>query len=164
MRIIVSGPRGWKNLATRAPTRTKLVEEWLEGNLRYLEEKHCSIAAASTLHLGLDTMFAEVCYRNNIPYDVILSCPDQHKYWDEDSQKNFARLLGAARSVSLIGEDTYLEGCIHKQSEAIMTWLLDSEPGMRVMLLLKQGKLSKTQTERVGRLRHSSTIISVFNW
>jgi hypothetical protein len=164
MRVIISGPRGWKSLAAQSQKRALLVENWIEGNLLHLQEKGHSVVAATTLLLGMDTLFAEVCYKNNIPYDIFLACPKQHEFWDEEAKRTFEKLRSEASQETLISEDIYTEGCINEQAEAITRWLLESPDDKRVMLLLKSGRLSKTQTERVAALRQSATAINVFNW
>jgi hypothetical protein len=163
MRAIISGPSHWRSIAKFSPARCRLLEGWILGALRQLEQTYGDLSVASTLHLGLDTLFARICYENEIPYHIVLACPNQHEYWDDEAKKTFETLRTGAFSEALINPDTYSDGSIGQQYKEILDWLLDTKEE-KAMLLVKKGPLSKTQAERKRVLRQTGAIIRVFNW
>jgi hypothetical protein len=163
LRVIVGGPSSWRSISKWAPKRAQLVEQWLIAILRQLQKDNQELEAISSLHLGLDTLFAKVCQENGIPYHVVLSCPDQDAYWDEGAREIFKILRIGAASETCINQDTYSDGSIVRQFEAMTNWVIDSLDG-RALLLVKKGQLSKTQAERKRILHSAGAVIRTFYW
>ena len=156
MRVAIAGPSKLKSLEKRNPEAISLIKGWLSAQLDALLLKNESVVAATSLHLGLDTYFAALCRHKGIPYTVFLSCDDQDKFWDEENREFFAHLLEEAEEVIKVTEGGYSQGCIKKQSNAITEWLREEDSRL---LLVKNKKLSQSQTERKQLLNNSQIII-----
>jgi hypothetical protein len=155
MRIAISGPRGWKSIEKFKAEKASLVKFWISAQLDLISQNE-TLEAATSLQLGLDTVFASSCHAKGIPYTVFLYCKDQDKFWDEESRKTFSTLCQSAKEIIYICDGVYMEGCIRQQSEAITNWLKE---GNRKLLLIQNKRLEKGQLQRKKNIPESDVAI-----
>ncbi len=154
MRIGIAGPRTWKSLQKRNPSRTNLAKRWLSAMLDSAVIEG-PVTGVTSLQLGLDTSFAALCESKGIPYKVILCSKEQDKFWDEEARNIFSHLVQKADSIEYITDEEYKEGTINRQSKAITNWLKEEDSQL---LVVKNKTLTKGQIDRRETLKKTSRI------
>lgn len=155
MKILVSSPRKWNSSANRDGRYTEPVEGWISHSLFTLgRENHFqNIVGGSSLHLGLDTIFASICIREQIPLHVILACEDQDKFWGREERTKFNFLLAKANSVDTSSPGPYTQGCISKQTKALTDWLVEEPAFHKPVLLSVRSRYQNPSPWQVDRSR-----------
>lgn len=150
MRILVSSPRKWNSSINRDGRYTQPVEEWISHHLFNLaRDSHFqNIVGGSSLHLGLDTVFASICIREQIPLHIILACDDQDKFWGGEERIKFDLLKAKASSITISSPGEYTEGCISKQTKALTDWVVGDSKSVLLSIRSKYQNPSPWQIER----------------
>lgn len=166
MRVLVSGPSKWNKKVTQHPEKAEAARAWLDAQLHLLSDEAANaeneLEVGSSLHLGLDTIFASLAINRELPLTAVIACDEQDKYWGEERKENFRTLLETAKEISRVCEAHYEPGCIQKQSDMLTDWLLDDN--RPTLLLLRERKLSKLQEDRVKRVEEAGGKIKLFRW
>jgi hypothetical protein len=155
-RAILIGPRKWKKKTTYDPTLEQVAEIWISNRLRELSRTG-DLSVCSSLHLGLDTLFASIAIESDIPLVAAPAALDQHIMWDEAKKKVFESLLASATEQLQCPEE-YQSGSIQDQMNRIDEWLLQ-DTNAKVLLLSFGRQSEKTRSRVVSLARKGSEVI-----
>jgi len=165
MKLTVAGPKGWAQIEKRNRYKTEKATAFLEAMaIRYssleVSKRVRKVEAVTSLHLGIDTVFATLCRMYQIPYTAIIACPDQHRFWDEEAKRRFESLLAEAEKVIQVSSTGYVEGCIKAQNKVILDYISCPDT---TLLLVRFKHWSVTQIERQRAVKKAGGQISLFD-
>ena len=95
--------------------------------LKQLEEKLLQIKPKATkaitgMALGVDTWFAEICIKLNIPFVAAIPFVGQEKIWNEQQQRKYHELLMEAHETIVVAEGEYAAYKMQKRNK----WMVDN--------------------------------------
>jgi hypothetical protein len=135
------------------PKNFELVKDWISIQLDLLGQANADLMFGTPLHRGIDMTTAQACFEKGIRYNVFLSCIDQDRFWDHNSQRLFAWLCERAEEVAFISKEPYNIGCIQKQMEEISKW---ASKDNGYLLLIRRKYLTQSQVKDVNLFRNGN--------
>jgi uncharacterized phage-like protein YoqJ len=75
--------------------------------------------------LGVDQMFAHVCWAMGIDYTAFVPCKGQEKVWPAHSQELYEKYLRRASNVIYVHDGPYYDGCMQERNRAMRDWALE---------------------------------------
>jgi hypothetical protein len=70
--------------------------------------------------LGFDTLAAEACVLEGIPFHVYAPCKNQDSRWPVAARKRYQKMLSIADRVVYTWPGAYIDGCLHHRNEAMV--------------------------------------------
>jgi len=124
MRIVVTGHRpnklpGKYNWASKSNGK---IIQWMANQLQSVGPS--PVTGCTGMALGVDQMFAYVCYKQGIEFVAFIPCQGQERPWPSDSQSLYKSLLLHAEEKHLVHEGPYYNGCMQARNLAMRDWAL----------------------------------------
>jgi len=147
MRVQLLAPRPKK---IKHPDAIFMARRWIRFQLQVLKQINPTIQAFTSLQLGLDSDFAEICIQEKVDSIIaVLSCTDQERFWDLEKKNRFKNLLDHCVAVRATNTE-YKKGCIAEQNK-IIDLHIDHLLEPVTVLAIKSGSWSKFQKARLNK-------------
>lgn len=128
MRVIITGHRPKKlpgGYNWSHPYNAEIIS-WMSMQLRTINLGKGLITACTGMALGIDQMFAHVCWSMDIDFIAFIPCKNQEKVWPIYSQNFYKGLLKKAHKVIYVHDGSYYDGCMQERI-AMRDWTLEDK-------------------------------------